>query len=77
MGLQSFSSLSSNSDATSQVYSGRRDATFAFMQTAQNEAVGSGKELRFKTGRLNGSALEVDGWLLALVLLRNNSRSMH
>ena len=34
------------------------------------EAVGSGKELRFKTGQLNGSALEVDGRLLHLVLLR-------
>ena len=41
------------------------------------DAVGSGKELRFKTGRLNGSALEVDGRLLHMVLLRNNSRSMH
>ena len=34
------------------------------------EAVGSGKELRFKTGQLNGSALEVDGRLLHMVLLR-------
>ena len=41
------------------------------------EAVGSGKELRFKTGRLNGSALEVDGRFLHMVLLRNNSRAMH
>ena len=41
------------------------------------DAVGSGKELRFKTGRLNGSALEVDGRLLHAVLLRNNSRAMH
>ena len=40
-------------------------------------AVGSGKELRFKTGQLNGSALEVDGRLLHMVLLRNNSRTMH
>ena len=34
------------------------------------EAVGSGKELRFRTGRLNGSALNVDGRLLHMVLLR-------
>ncbi len=41
------------------------------------EAVGSGKELRFKTGQLNGSALEVDGRLLHVVLLRNSSRTRH
>ena len=41
------------------------------------EAVGSGKELRFKTGQLNGSALEVDGRLLHMVLLTNNSRMAH
>ena len=41
------------------------------------EAVGSGKELRFKTGRLNGSALEVDGRLLHMVMLRISSRTMH
>ena len=37
------------------------------------EAVGSGKELRFKTGKLNGSALEVDGRLLHMVLLKESS----
>ena len=47
------------------------------IQCEEYEAVGSGKELRFKTGRLNGSALEVDGRLLHMVLLRNNSRTMH
>ena len=41
------------------------------------DAVGSGTELRFTTGQLNGSALEVDGRLLHMVLLRNNSRTMH
>jgi len=41
------------------------------------DAIGSGKELRFKTGQLNGSALEVDGRLLHMVLLRSNSRTMH
>ena len=41
------------------------------------EAVGSGKELRFKTGQLNGSALEVDGRLLHVVMLRQGGRSMH
>jgi hypothetical protein len=40
-------------------------------------AVGSGKELRFKLGELNGSALDVDGRLLHLVLLRNTSRTRH
>jgi hypothetical protein len=39
------------------------------------EAVGSGKELRFKTGQLNGSALNVDGRLLHMVMLR--SRAVH
>ena len=38
----------------------------------EDEAFVSGKELRFKTGRLNGSALEVDGRLLHMVLLRSN-----
>jgi hypothetical protein len=47
------------------------------IQCEEYEAVGSGKELRFKTGRLNGSALEVDGRLLHVVLLRNSSRAMH
>ena len=41
------------------------------------EAVGSGKELRFSTGQLNGSALEVDGRMLHMVLLRDNSRTMY
>ena len=40
-------------------------------------AVGSGKELRMKMGQLNGSALEVDGRLLHMVLLRNSGRTMH
>jgi hypothetical protein len=38
------------------------------------DAVGSGKELRFKTGRLNGAALEVEGRLLHMVLLSGSSR---
>ena len=37
------------------------------------DAVGSGKELRFSTGRLNGSALAVDERLLHLVLLRGTA----
>ncbi len=42
------------------------------------EAVGSGKELRFKIGQLNGSALKVDGRLLHIVLLRQaNGRTVH
>ncbi len=49
----------------------------AHAQCDEYEAVGSGKELRFKVGQLNGSALEVDGRLLHMVLLRNSSRSMH
>ena len=36
------------------------------------KAVGSGKELRFKTGQLNGSALDVDGRVLHFVMLRKN-----
>ena len=40
-------------------------------------AVGSGIELRFKTGQLNGSALDVDGRLLHMVMLRQGGRSMH
>ncbi len=47
------------------------------LKCEEYEAVGSGKELRFKTGHLNGSALEVDGRLLHMVLLRSNSRTMH
>jgi len=49
----------------------------AHLKCEEYEAVGSGKELRFKTGKLNGSALEVDGRLLHMVLLRNNSRTRH
>ena len=41
------------------------------------DAVGSGKELRFDLGRLNGSALEVDDRLLHLVLLKNRRRTSH
>ena len=42
------------------------------------DAVGSGKELRFSTARLNGSALVVDDRLLHLVLLRGGeSRRRH
>jgi hypothetical protein len=42
------------------------------------EAVGSGKELRFETGKLHGSALEVHGRLLHLVLLRTaRGRRVH
>ena len=41
-------------------------------------AVGSGTELRFKIGQLNGSALDVDGRLLHMVVLRNtNRRAVH
>ena len=40
-------------------------------------SVGSGKELRFDLGRLNGSALEVDDRLLHLVLLKNRRRRHH
>ncbi len=60
-----------------------RDALVQLLQKVSRlkcdeyEAVGSGKELRFKTGRLNGSALEVDGRLLHMVMLRNNGRMMH
>ena len=49
----------------------------AHVKCDEYEAVGSGKELRFRTGQLNGSALEVDGKLLHMVLLRDNSRTMH
>ena len=41
------------------------------------DAVGSGTELRFDLGRLNGSALEVDDRLLHLVLLKNRGRTRH
>jgi hypothetical protein len=41
------------------------------------DAVGSGTELRFDMGRLNGSALEVDDRLLHLVLLKNRGRVRH
>lgn len=40
-------------------------------------AVGSGKELRTKMGRLNGSALDVDGRLLHMAVLRDQSRTRH
>ena len=50
----------------------------AHVKCDEYEAVGSGKELRFKTGRLNGSALEVDGRLLHMVLLRTaRGRRVH
>ena len=40
-------------------------------------AVGSGKELRTKMGQLNGSALDVDGRLLHLAVLRDQGRIRH
>jgi len=49
----------------------------AHLKCEEYEAVGSGKELRFKTGQLNGSALEVDGRLLHMVALRDNARRAH
>jgi hypothetical protein len=41
------------------------------------EAVGSGREIRFALGGLNGSALEVDDRLLHFVLLRGRERVRH
>jgi hypothetical protein len=43
-------------------------------RSSKYEAVGSGSELRFKVGNLNGSALDVDGRLLHLVALRRHRR---
>jgi hypothetical protein len=43
-------------------------------RSSKYEAVGSGNELRFKVGSLNGSALDVDGRLLHLVALRKHRR---
>ncbi len=40
-------------------------------------AVGRGKELRTKMGRLNGSALDVDGRLLHMAVLRDQGRTRH
>ena len=41
------------------------------------DAVGSGTEQRFDFGRLNGSALEVDGRLLHLVMLKDRRGRRH
>ena len=49
----------------------RRIAT---ARSSKYEAVGSGNELRFNVGNLNGSALDVDGRLLHLVALRSHRR---
>ena len=43
-------------------------------RASKYEAVGSGTELRFLVGSLNGSALDVDGNLLHLVALSNRRR---
>ena len=40
-------------------------------------AVGSGKELRTHIGALNGAALDVDGRLLHMAVLRNHGRTRH
>lgn len=40
-------------------------------------AVGSGKELRTKMGQLNGSALDVDGRLLHMAVLRDQRHTSH
>ncbi len=50
---------------------------FARLDRDEYNAVGSGKELRFAAGSLNGSALVVDERLLHMVMLRKNNRAFH
>jgi hypothetical protein len=49
----------------------------AASQWDEYPAVGSGKELRTRMGRLNGSALDVDGRLLHMAVLRGHGRTRH